>query len=235
MRTNRNRIEFDEEIVRRYPLKEWDIKRLEVTAGLHEAARTAGLPVPAILAVHPEGPHPHLVMQRAAGAPLMETSLPDPAQVRLGGELARIVALMRTVRALPDRQPSWSVLWAVLARMAPTAQCRAAAQLAGQVTTNLVHGDLSPGNLLVTEDGDLVAILDWDGAALADVAMDWAALCANCPPLVVRSMRSRTPDAAELDHRAEVYLSTWPTQHDLWLAGDHPWLSGDRPLAEPRT
>ena len=52
-----------------------------------------------------------------------------------------------------------------------------------------MHGDLSAGNLLVSDDGDLVAVIDWDGAALADIAMDWAALCANCPPEVVTAMR----------------------------------------------
>jgi aminoglycoside phosphotransferase (APT) family kinase protein len=98
----------------------------------------------------------------------------------------------------------------------------------------LVHGDLSPGNLLVSADGDLLAVLDWDGASLSDPAMDWAALCANCPPAVVARMRACTPTAAELDRRAAVYLATWPVQHDLWLAGEHPWLSGDLPLAEPR-
>lgn len=234
MRTNRNRIEFDGQIVRRFPIQPWDRQHIELNAQRQERARAAGLPVPAVLAVHSTGPHPHLVLERAGGTPLVETQLRPAAQRRLGEELARAAATMRTVRDWLPADPQWAVLWAVLARVVPTPACRAAAREAAACQTTMVHGDLSYGNLLVTDDGDLVAILDWDGAALADPAMDWAALCANCPPAVVARMREVTPEAAELERRAGVYLDTWPTQHELWLAGEHPWLSGDRPLAEPR-
>jgi len=235
VRTNRNRIVVDHDIVRRYPIQEWDREHLRQSAARQELARAAGLPVPGVLAVHDHGPHPHLVMQRAHGTPLMETPLSQRAQQRLGREVARIAAMMRDVQDMPAEHPTWAILWEVLARIAPTPQCRAAAQTARTAPTCLVHGDLSPGNLLVTEDGDLVTVLDWDGASRADPAMDWAALCANCPPGVVAALREATPQAAVLDARAQVYLDTWPVQHDLWLAGEHPWLSGDRPLTEPRT
>lgn len=235
MLTNRNRIEFDGRIVRRYPIQDWDRARVRQVADQQEMARRAGLPVPAVLAVHADGPSPHIVMERAAGRPLVETPLSAAGQRRLGRELARIGATMRGLRDWPQADPTWSVLWRVLARVAPTAECRAAAEVAGQIEPTLVHGDLSWGNLLVTDEGDLVAILDWDGCSAADPAMDWAALCANCPPGVVDQMRRATPVAEELERRAAIYLATWPLQHRLWLAGDHPWLSGDRPLAEPRT
>lgn len=234
MRTNRNRIEFDEAVVRRYPIQAWDRDRLTLIARRQQSARDAGLPVPAVLAVHPTGPHPHLVMQRAAGTPLMETTLSPAAQSRLGRELAALAQRMREVTDWFERDPEWRVLWGVLARVAPRPQCIAAAREAAHAPLSLVHGDLSAGNLLVDADGDLVAVLDWDGASLGDPAMDWAALVANCPPDVVRQMRAETPGHTELERRAQVYLDTWPVQHDLWLAGEHPWLSGDRPLAEPR-
>jgi len=235
VRTNRNRIVVEHDIVRRYPIQDWDRQRLQQTAAWQELARTSGLPVPAVLAVHDGGPHPHLVMQRAHGTPLMETPLSEGAQLRLGREVARVAAMMRNVHDLPDDHPTWTILWEVLARIAPVQECQAAAEVARTAPTCLVHGDLSAGNLIVTPDGDLVAILDWDGASRSDPAMDWAALCANCPPGVVAAMRAATPEATALDARAQVYLGTWPVQHDLWLAGDHPWLSGDRPLTEPRT
>lgn len=234
MRTNRNRIEIGR-VVRRFPIKPWDRQNVRLIAGRQEAARQAGLPVPAVLAVHEGGPDPYLVMERAHGTPLLETPLGHEAQRRLGHELARVARTMRSVTDWPAEDPEWPVLWQVLARVAPTDVCRAAAEVAAQVRTTLVHGDLSGGNLLVTPEGDLVAVIDWDGAALADPAMDWAALCANCPPQTVAQMREDTPDAAELDRRAGIYLATWPLQHDLWLAGEHPWLSGNRPLTEPRT
>jgi aminoglycoside phosphotransferase (APT) family kinase protein len=235
VRTNRNRIEFDNGVVRRYPIQSWDRENLPAIAQRQQSAHEAGLPVPAVLAVHAKGPHPHLVMQEAAGTPLMETSLSAVAQQRLGTEIAAFAARMRRVTQWIEHDPEWPALWSVLARVAPTPQCLAAAEQAARAPLSLVHGDLSGGNLLVTADGDLVAVLDWDGAALADPAMDWAALVANCPPDVVAQMRADTPEHPDLEHRAQVYLDTWPVQHDLWLAGEHPWLSGDRPLVEPRT
>ena len=87
---------------------------------------------------------------------------------------------------------------------------------------------------MVAGDGSLEAVIDWDGAALADPAMDWAALCANCSAITVAAMRHNTPEADDLDRRAGIYLDTWPIQHDLWATGRHPWLSGDVPVAEPR-
>ncbi len=233
MRTNRNRIEFETRLIRRYPLQPHDQRDLALNARRHEAARRAGLPVPAILAVHDEPPL-HLVMERASGTPLMETELALPAQERLGEQLAEFAAHMRSVRDWESIGPTWATLWAVLAQVGDSAACDTAAVTAAEVTTTLVHGDLSAGNLLVSPDGDLVAVIDWDGAALADPAMDWSALNANCGPAVVKALRRCTPEADELDRRAGIYLDTWPVQHDLWEQGRHPWLSGDRPVSEPR-
>ena len=114
------------------------------------------------------------------------------------------------------------MVWAVLARTAPEPAGVAAAEEAAQAPISLVHGDLSAGNLLVNTDGDLIAVLDWDGAALGDPAMDCAALVANCPPPAVGSIRRLTPDHSELDRSAKVYLHTWPVQHELWLARAQP-------------
>lgn len=235
MRTNRNRIEIDHGLVRRYPLKARDQRDLELVAQRQRAARNAGLPVPAVLAVHAAGRSPHLVMERAAGTPLVETVLSPSAQRRLGRELAQFVRTMRSVGEWFDTSiPEWSRLWEVLAQVSPTPECLLAARTAAAAPQSLVHGDLSWGNLMVTSDGELTAVIDWDGAALADAALDWAALCANCAPDVVAAMRGATEDAGELERRAEIYLATWPVQHDLWETGHHPWLSGDIPVVQPR-
>lgn len=234
MRTNRNRIEIEQRVVRRYPLKSCDQRDVHLVAQRQRAARAAGLPVPAVLEVH-GGPAPHIVMERAAGTPLVETELSPPAQRRLGRELARFMATMRGVDTWFDTTvPEWSRLWEVLARVSPTPQCLLAARTAAAAPQSLVHGDLSWGNLMVTPDGELTSVIDWDGAALADAALDWAALCFNCAPEVVTAMRGATADADELERRAGIYLATWPVQHDLWETGRHPWLSGDVPVAEPR-
>jgi aminoglycoside phosphotransferase (APT) family kinase protein len=233
VRPNRNRIEFDGELVRRFPLLAADRADLRATAACHEAARSAGLPVPAVVAVHPDATQPHMVMRRAAGTPLMTTALGPAAQSRLADDLLGFLRIMRTVRRWPRAAPAWSRVWAVLADVAPTAQTERAARLASSVPTSLMHGDLSLGNLMVSGDGDLVAVLDWDGAAIGDPALDWAALCSNLPDCAA-TLRTRNPGSAALDARADVYLQTWPIQHELWLAGRHPWLSGDRALAVPR-
>jgi len=235
MRTNRNRIEIEDRLIRRYPLQSRDQRDLRLIADRHETARRAGLPVPAVLAVHTGGVSPHLVMERAGGTPLMETRLDETGQVRLGADLAGLLATMRRVRSwLDDHTPAWSTLWSVLADVTDSPECVLAAETASATRTCLVHGDLSAGNLMVSGDGILLAVIDWDGAALADPAMDWAALSANCSAATVAAMRANTPDADELDRRAAIYLDTWPVQHDLWAAGRHPWLSGDVPVAEPR-
>ena len=41
MRTNRNRIEFDDRIIRRYPLQAHDQRDIDLIAARHEAARRA--------------------------------------------------------------------------------------------------------------------------------------------------------------------------------------------------
>ena len=78
-----------------------------------------------------------------------------------------------------------------------------------------------------------MAVIDWDGAALADIAMDWAALCANCPPEVVTAMREATPDAAELGTPRCDLPATGGSARPRETGG-HPWLSGSVPVTEPR-
>jgi aminoglycoside phosphotransferase (APT) family kinase protein len=234
VRTNRNRIEFDRDLVRRYPLNPADRADLRVNAACQEAARAAGLPVPAVVSVHADANPPHMVMVRAYGTPLMDMELSAHAGVRLAGDLVALLTGMHRIREWPRRTPAWSRVWQVLARIAPTPETERAAALAASVRTSLMHGDLSTGNLLVGDGGDLLAVIDWDGAAIGDPALDWAALCANVPRTVADALRARHPAARTLDRRAGVYLDTWPVQHELWLAGRHPWLSGDRALTVPR-
>ena len=41
---------------------------------------------------------------------------------------------------------------------------------------DIVHGDFSPGNVLLSDNGELVGIVDWDAARVGDSAFDLAAL-----------------------------------------------------------
>jgi aminoglycoside phosphotransferase (APT) family kinase protein len=54
---------------------------------------------------------------------------------------------------------------------------QAAPARAGRATPRLVHGDLTPGNILVREDGSLL-LLDWEYAHAGGPWDDLAALCA---------------------------------------------------------
>jgi aminoglycoside phosphotransferase (APT) family kinase protein len=222
VRTNRNEIEFDADVVRRFPLTQPDIEDLPNIARRHEAARSLGFPVPRVLGVRED----HLVLERAAGAPLVETPLRPEAQRRLGHELAGLLARLRAVTSWPLPARSWPRLWSVLDDLVGTPETGRAALVAASAPVRLTHGDLSWGNLLVTGEGELVAVIDWDGATLADPAQDFAALCANVEPEVASVIRGLTPDADLLTERANAYMSTWAIQNELWEAGRHPWLGG---------
>lgn len=220
MRTNRNRIEFDGAVVRRHPVTEVDRTDLVNIALRHRTARDLGLPVPRVLAVHTD----HLVLERASGTPLIETELSTPAQRRLGAALAEVLHVMSTVTQWPLPATSWPHLWEVLHGVAAVPATAHAVTVARSVRPTLTHGDLSGGNLLVNTRGDLCAVIDWDGATLADPALDFRALCENVPPVVAQAIWDATEEAAALQERADAYLATWPVQNQLWRSGRHPWV-----------
>lgn len=223
MRTNRNLIEFEATFVRRRPLTDLDRADLPNIAARHRIAHELGFPVPRVLAVNSD----HLVLERAGGTPLLETDLPLPAQRRLGEQLANLLTALRSVREWPLPVTPWPHLWSRLHEAANTSATGAALRVAVGAPLTMTHGDLSGGNLLVSAAGDLVAVIDWDGATLADPAQDYSALCANVPPAVADVITERTPHASELRQRADVYMATWADQHRLWLAGHHPWIDQD--------
>lgn len=220
VRTNRNLIEIDGDVVRRWPVQPADLADLPNIAARHEAAREAGLPVPRVLKVAPD----HLVLERVHAVTLFDSTLDLAAQHRLGRDIAAFLAQMRGVRTWPVPFQPWAQLWQTLYDAAPTPATRVAAQTASAIEPALTHGDLSWGNLLVTPAGELVAVIDWDAATLADPAQDYQAVCFNAGPDVAWAVREHTPDADQLLHRAQIYLDTWQLQHDLWAAGRHPCL-----------
>ena len=105
------------------------------------------------------------------------------------------------------------------------------------VEQGFVHGDLIPGNLLVT-DGRLTAVLDWGGAGVGDTAQDlapaWSVL--NAPDRDV-FRRAIGRDAAawirgrtfELEHAVGGVLYYVPRRHPL---GDVMARTLDRILAD---
>jgi len=220
VRGNRNHIEIVGDRVFRFPLTDADRADLPAIAERHEAAVAAGLPAPRVLALHSD----HLVLERLPGTPLVDTHLAPPAQARLGGELAAMLIVLRTTREWPRPHIPWAQLWEGLATVDDSPEVAEAIRVARSITPAPVHGDLSWGNILVGDDGALLGVLDWDGATLADPAQDFSALCFNAGPQIAAAITAATPDAAELNHRADVYLATWPVQNLLWREHRHPWL-----------
>lgn len=156
----------------------------------------------------------------------MTTALDRTARERLSVHLAELLAALQSISTWPLPVARWATLWDQLRTVADTQQTRVACAIAATVRVTLTHGDLSAGNILVTADGDLCAVIDWDGATLADPAQDYSALCANVDPQLAGMLRDRVPSADVLQRRADAYLATWPVQHDLWREGRHPWFTG---------
>ncbi len=82
---------------------------------------------------------------------------------------AVIATCRRDLDALPEPHPAieWGLAW--LQRNAP---------VPGDVV--LCHRDFRTGNLMVSDDGDLAAILDWEFAGWSDPLEDFGWFCAAC-------------------------------------------------------
>jgi aminoglycoside phosphotransferase (APT) family kinase protein len=219
VRSNRNEIEFDDHVVRRWPRTDLDRADLPNIALRHQAAYDFGLPVPRVLQLCSD----HLVLERAPGTPLVQTHLTPDGQRRLGADIADFLRRLRAIATWALPVVSWPDLWKDLHAVANVAETAFAAEVAASAATSLTHGDLSWGNLMVSPAGELLSVIDWDGAAIADPAQDYCAVRANVDPLVADTIRAQTPSAAQLQARADAYLATWPVQNRLWLDGRHPW------------
>lgn len=132
--------------------------------------------------------HPYCVYDWANGAPLWDT--PSPSLYRAAG---RALAQIHTVRfeawyadfpSVGKKPLAWAERFPqalgkeldAARRHLPTALAEAAAGLrlpdTLEVRPCLVHNDFSPGNIL-TADGRLTAIIDWDNAVVDAPALDF--------------------------------------------------------------
>ena len=150
------------------------------------ALRDAGLKVPTPLGFGTGGgclPDPYLVIEYIEGKSEIP---PDDSAVyieRMATELAGIHALaIDTLPALPVRiDPRPEVFeflppgeeWQPL-----TDTLEALPETAWHGEQVLLHGDFWPENLL-WRDGDIVAVLDWEDAAIGDPMADLAGACAE--------------------------------------------------------
>lgn len=171
-------------VLRHYVVAGGKLRHDEVAVmehGLLEVLHRAGLPVPEPLLLDTSGrlmPEPFLVMAFVEGEVALADSDVDAALVTMADALVQLHDLPtdmlpqmpRRSDPLPEvfdylpEAAQWSALRAYLAACTDSAYGGRPA---------LLHGDFWPGNLL-WQDGRLVAILDWEDAAIGDPLSDLA-------------------------------------------------------------
>lgn len=131
----------------------------------------AGLPVPRPLLVGEDGEQPFFVMEFVEGT----RDLPPNGPARMAELLACVHALpLEHAPALPEREDPIAGLLEFLGP--DRAQLRARlAERTVELTPRrtFLHGDFWPGNVL-WRDGEVVALLDWEDAAVGDPLSDVA-------------------------------------------------------------
>ncbi|KAB8163307.1 phosphotransferase [Streptomyces sp. 3MP-14] len=135
-----------------------------------------------------DGPVPWLLSRRAPGGPAAGGEPGDRALRELGHQLAALhsAAVPAEVRAaLPvdgsgDPRPGIDGL-ARRGHLSPALAGwlgdwlgRLAEERPDDPGATLIHGDIAAGNLLLAENGELTALLDWGDAAWADPAIEFA-------------------------------------------------------------
>jgi aminoglycoside phosphotransferase (APT) family kinase protein len=76
----------------------------------------------------------------------------------------------------------------------------------------LVHGDLQAENILLAPDGALAGVIDWDGAAVSDVAIDLSALAFSLEEAVLDRLEVDPPTRQRARLLARCF---WPCQEAL--------------------
>lgn len=178
-------------ILRTGPLEEL-YASMELEANAQRVAGQAGAPVPNVL-VADNSPaalgNPYLICDRIDGETVVrriERQLDAAGRERLLRQCAQALAAIH--RADPSgvalsAEDQLSACRAQLDTMPDTTAVfewafrRLAADRPPPVPPQLVHGDFRMGNLMVSGDGDLAAVLDWELVHLGDGCEDLAWFC----------------------------------------------------------
>ncbi|MGV0747774.1 phosphotransferase family protein [Mycolicibacter minnesotensis] len=178
-------------ILRTGPLEEL-YASMELEAQAQRAAGQAGAPVPNVL-VADNSPaalgNPYLICDLIDGETVVrriERQLDDAGRDQLLRQCAQALGAIH--RADPSgvalsAEDQLSACRAQLDAMPDTTAAfewafrRLAADRPPPVPTQLVHGDFRMGNLMVSGDGDLAAVLDWELVHLGDGCEDLAWFC----------------------------------------------------------
>lgn len=141
------------------------------------AARSLGLPVPAVGEVVQLGDRVGLVFERVEGGSMMARLEREPAYLEEAARQLAHLHLAMHERPAPDSLPAQREVLTRRIKEAPllcAAEREAALQALARLPTGdrLCHGDFHPGNLMLTADGPV--IIDWLDATRGCPAADLA-------------------------------------------------------------
>lgn len=179
-------------------------------------AREAGVRTPAI--VEYDDAVPYLVQEQVSGS---ELTVPSEAiLVDIGRELGRLHQIeQHDLAGVPidaaGEDPRVKVQWLAKDHYLDDGTAawltswfdRLAVRRPAQPRGTLLHGDVAPQNILVS-DGRLEALVDWGDAAWGDPAMEFAKLSLVDVPLVLQGYRE-TSDEQDLEPRVLWYHLHW--------------------------
>jgi aminoglycoside phosphotransferase (APT) family kinase protein len=231
---------------------------LAVEAQLFRAAAAAGVPEPEIIHVlEGDSALGHgFIMQwlegEALGARIARSDRFDRVRPKLafqcGELLARIHSIDLDASGLRDRlavrdpeqviRGSWA-LYQEYGTAQPMIDYTARwllENLPERGELKLVHGDFRNGNLMVTPDDGVIAVLDWEGAHLGDPIRDLGWLCTNSWRFGVTE--KVVGGFGELDDLLAGYASVTgkpvdPARVKFWIAyGSFNWAIGCLTMAE---
>lgn len=233
----------DGNTVHRFP--RFDPERLPDVVSRYERIAALGLPAPQILAIEQgEAGVAHLVLRREIGRPWREAiaDLDHAGRRRAAEQMAELLLRARQVTTADwsFANLSWSQLWSGLQQEIATMdqqqvseadhqQVAQAVSTAAQAPLGLIHGDLAWGNILLSTDGSITAVLDWDFAVIADPAIDVAAVVYEVPDEMIHAFAEAHPHMTDDLARFDDYLATWDLQHRLWQQQPHRQFTPPRP------
>jgi aminoglycoside phosphotransferase (APT) family kinase protein len=150
--------------------KDGDVAAVELA--LHGALLEAGLPVPRVLHLDMSSsvlPSPFLVMELVDGTTHVDDDDLDDALAQMADFLVRLHSLKPTIPLPAGDDPIAGALQFV----PPEHHHLVANRRLAPIAPSILHGDFWPGNVM-WRDRRIVAVLDWEDAALGDPASDVA-------------------------------------------------------------